>query len=438
MRSVVRIGVGVTGLAAVAALLGGGGGAGAQPRPDPIAAAISSAARTGSISASQAQGYSATAAAAARALAGLLGVRRRELASELRIVRQIALRGALTPARMPFVFLTLERNVEWWSRRGPPAPGSPGEPLARGRHCKSPRASSARVAFPGSGIVFEYYPGLGLQLQVNGTFGTANALLAQGTPTAVAAAARTLDEMRPLAAARGGALTWEYEFPFEHARPPWTSALAQGTAIEAYTRAAARLARPDYLDFARRLVGVFQHSPPAGVRLRLTGGDWFLLYSFSPHQLVLNAHLDAVVALYDLARATADPAVGRLEREGLRAARSHIHRFDTGRWSRYAEGGGEASLDYHVLNLELAGALCRRTGEPAICHAWQSFTRQLDRRCPPAARRHPPGSGRPGAGATGPTGPTGATGPVDSTGSGSAQPGPQGPPGPVPPLPPIP
>jgi hypothetical protein len=44
---------------------------------------------------------------------------------------------------------------------------------------------------------------------------------------------------------------------------------------------------------------------------------------------------------------------------------------------------------YHVLNRDLARALCRRTGERAICHAWHSFTAELERRCP---RVRPPQS----------------------------------------------
>jgi hypothetical protein len=236
-------------------------------------------------------------------------------------------------------------------------------------------------------------------------------------------------------------LTWEYEFPFGGAQPPWTSALAQATGVEAYTRAAGVLPRPDYLDFARELSVLFEHRPPAGVRLPLPGSNWYLLYSFPPHQLVLNAHLDAVVALHDLAQSSGDPVVARLERSGLRAARRHIGRFDTGRWSRYAQGGGEASLNYHALNLELAQALCQRTADRSICRAAGDFAHQLDRRCPLRADLRPPPRGRqPGSGptgASGPAGPTGATGPTGAEGGGQGGPGPA-PPGNGLPLPPIP
>src|ERR1700754_3741508 len=63
---------------------------------------------------------------------GVHGVRRREVASVLRIAGEIAKRGDLTTGRMPAAFLTLERNAEWWAVNGPPAAGSPGENGARG------------------------------------------------------------------------------------------------------------------------------------------------------------------------------------------------------------------------------------------------------------------------------------------------------------------
>ena len=365
----------------------------ASARPahrDPVRAALAAAQAAGAIDAAHARAYRATYGKAVGALPALGGVRRRELRGALRIVRDIARRGALSAERMPLAFLTLQRNVEWWTSHGPPTAGSPGEKDVRGRRCKplrQLRARAARVSFPRSGLVWEYYRGLGLQLHINGTFAAATSLFQTNVPTKTAKAAQILDEMRPLATHRGGALTWEYFFPFGGGRPPWGSGLSQGTALEAYLTAAILLGRPDYLQTAHLLVRLFALRPPAGVNVRLArDGSWFALYTFAPGAHVLNAQLNAVTALHDLAAATHDPRASALAREGLRAARRHIARFDTGRWSLYAEHGPLADLNYHVLNRDLARKLCRRTGARAICKAWHSFTAELERRCPRASR----------------------------------------------------
>jgi D-glucuronyl C5-epimerase C-terminus len=384
--------------------LGACGPAAASARaagPDPVRAALAAARAAGAIDQARAQAYGATYGGAMGALPALDGVRRRELRAAVHIVRDIARRGALTAERMPLAFLTLQRNVEWWTVHGPPAAGSPGEKDAQGRRCKPLgrlRARAARVSFPGSGLVWEYYRGLGLQLHINGTFAAATSLLQTKVPEAMARGAQILDEMRPLASHRGGALTWEYFFPFGGGRPPWGSGLSQASAIEAYLAGAILLGRPDYLQTARDLVGLFALRPPAGVNVRLArDGSWFALYTFAPGAHVLNAQLNAVTALHDLAATTHDPRASTLVRDGLRAARRHIARFDTGRWSLYAEHGPLADLNYHVLNRDLARSLCQRTGERAICKAWHSFTAELERRCPRVS-----GSGRMAARQAGP------------------------------------
>jgi len=126
--------------------------------PDPVRAALGEAQAAGAIDAAHAQQYGATYAIALGTLPGLRGVRRRELHGAVHIVRDIAARDALTAERMPLVFLTLQRNVEWWTAHGPPTPGSPGEKDARGRRCKPLhrlRARVARLSFPGSGLVWQ-------------------------------------------------------------------------------------------------------------------------------------------------------------------------------------------------------------------------------------------------------------------------------------------
>ena len=368
---------------------------------DPVLVALGHASLTLQITPQQSSQWRADYRRAVLTVASLpKGQRRNELGAVVRILRGIAARGALAPDVMPMAFLTLERNTEWWSAHGAPASGgSPGEKGAQGRKCKPLRfpkrkkkhkkAHAARLSFPGSGVVFQWYPGMGLQVQVNGTFAEVNTLFAQNTPESIAAARDTLDEMLTLATRRGGAITWEYLFPFSGAQPPWTSGLSQATAIRAYLRA-------NRVGVARAAGALFGVRAPLGIRVPLgRDGDWYALYSFAPGALVLNADLNAVIALHDLARISGDPQTAALEAAGMRALRRRIKSFDLqGVWSRYEEGGPPADLNYHVLNRDLAGALCRRTGEAAICRASDSFARELERRCPtattPRERSAPP------------------------------------------------
>jgi hypothetical protein len=371
----------------------------ADAATDPVVATLARAELTLQVAPEQESGYVAT-YRRATLVAGALpkgSTRRREMIAVLNIVRGMALRGALAPDVMPMAFLTLRRNADWWSVHGPPTSGgSPGEKGAVGRRCKPLRfpkkkkakARAARLTFPDSNVVFQWYPGSGLQVQVNGTFAAINTLFAENTPESRAQARDGLDEMLTLASRRGGAIAWDYLFPFGGALPPWTSGLSQATAIRAYLKA-------NRTGVARSIAALFGVRAPLGIRVPLgADGNWYALYSFAPGELVLNADLNALVALHDLARVTGDAKIAALEDEGMRAARRRIHSFDIqGVWSRYEAGGAPADLNYHVLNRDLAGALCRRTGEAAICKASDSFSRELERRCPavtPQGRSAPP------------------------------------------------
>src|SRR5690242_1021147 len=150
------------------------------------------------------------------------GARRLELSGVLRDLDDMAARGRLTASRAPALFLTLQRNVEYWTTR----------PLL---------ANGARVTFPPSQLVWQHYAGHGLQIQWLGTFGALNAFAKTKRKNAQSDA--LLTEALGLASERAGGLAWEYLFPFDGQRPPWTSSLSQGTGLQAMARAAVRLGR---------------------------------------------------------------------------------------------------------------------------------------------------------------------------------------------------
>jgi len=289
------------------------------------------------------------------ATADLEGTRRTELKAVVKAIKGVAARRELTRSRLAPLWLILERNREWWtSGAAIPAPGG-------------------RVGFEGSEIVWQYYPGQGLQLQVLATFGKLNALWADGRRSRMGA---LLDEMLPLAAERAGGLAWEYYFAFGGGRAPWASGMAQATGLQALARAANRLNREaEVFPVLARAVAPFERDAPTG--LRDPGADHYLLYSFKPDLRVLNGFLQTLIGLHDYARITGDATAQALYEAGERQAEREVPRHDTGAWSLYSDGGAESTLSYHQLVTDFLDGMCRRTGAEVYCATRDRFTAYL-------------------------------------------------------------
>jgi hypothetical protein len=285
----------------------------------------------------------ATYADARRLLRKLNGARRSALGAVLSNVDAIAARGDMTASRLPELFETVARNRQWWASG----------PLLR---------YGQRVSFRGSPLVWQYYTGEGLQIQWLGTFGKANALWKIKTKDAEL---RTLlDAALSLAAQRAGGIAWEYLFDFDGGHPPWASGLAQGTGIQALSRAALRLNEPRYFEAARSALGIFRTAPPSGVRVPTEHGAHYLIYSFAPQMRVLNAFTQALNGLHDFA-AMANDAEGRaMFAAGESELRVALPAYDTGAWSRYSLTD-EADLGYHKLARDFLVSLCTRLQEDA-------------------------------------------------------------------------
>ena len=325
--------------------------------------------------------YRAVYSGARSAKRALSGRRSLELGSVIATLERIAREKQLFSSRMPALFLQLRRNTEFW--RAQDFPSAP--PSAAPEPCQRPSSGvgGARVTFPGSAMVFQYYPGNGLQLQPLANFGKANGLYnacvkPSGTvPCKMDELRALLDEMLETASRRGNFTAWEYFFQFGGGTPPWASGLAQGTGIQALARAAKLLDEPRYLKAARSAVGLFEARTPLGVRLPLKGGNHYLIYSFDPGLQVLNGFLQALNGLHDYAKLSGDARALALFRSGDRRARIEVPMFDTGAWSLYARRGRESSLDYHRLVRDFMNGLCDRTKASTYCETTERFSRYL-------------------------------------------------------------
>jgi len=282
------------------------------------------------------------------------GVGKSEMRAVIATVEDMAARRKLTASRLVPLWLTLNRNLEWWTA---------GRSLGSG----------ARVEFAGSELVWQYYPGQGLQLQMLGNFGKLNGLWGSRQNAKLEF---MLDELLPLAADRAGGVAWEYYFNFGGGRPPWVSGLAEGTAVQALSRAAKRLHREaDVLPIAKQALAVFRKRTPTGVRVPEEAGDHYAIYSFAPSLRVLNGFIQSLVGLYDYARLSKDPEGTELFQAAEPEARREVPLYDTGAWSLYSRGSSthESSLSYHDLLLGFLANLCERTDTAVYCTAADHF-----------------------------------------------------------------
>ena len=315
----------------------------------------------GEISAAEYGSDHAVLEAAIHTAARLRGTRAVELYSILTNLHDMALAGELTPSRLPALFLTLDENRKWWSTG----------PLL---------ASGQRVQFAGSLLVWEYYPGQGIELQVLGSFGEADGFYTGGASD-YPELQQLISELIPLAVDRAGGLAWEYYFRFDGGRPPWVSAMAQGTALEALTRAYEAFQNPSYLTTATQALPLFSAPPPVGVRVATRLGARYLQYSFAPRTSIINAFLQSLIGLYDFAHVSGNPVALQLFNAGNAEALAEVPHFNIGAWSLY-QPGDEDPLSYHELVTGFLQELCSRTQAPVYCTTAADFEKDLT--TPPA------------------------------------------------------
>jgi hypothetical protein len=331
----------IVALAVALASLGASRSFAAPSRGPTVYGALQALQRSGQLTAEAYGQDSATYTAALSATRRLSGTRRAELASVISNVQQLAAAGELISSRLPALMLTLEANTQWWSHE--PLPGA-----------------DQHVSVPGSHLVWEYYPGQGIEIQWLATFGEANGYYDNGHENEELR--EVLEEAIPLATQRAGGIAWEYFFHFDGGSPPWTSGLSQGTALQALARAYSRLHEQALLTAAKQALGIFQAPPPQGVRVAQPAGTLYAEYTYAPTDRILNGFIQALNGLYEYAKLTGDPLGRELFEQGDAEARAITPSYDTGAWSKYDQYS-ESNLNYHELLAEFLHGLCQRTNE---------------------------------------------------------------------------
>jgi hypothetical protein len=305
-----------------------------------VTAALQRLEKSGSITEAQYRQYQGGYSAAKSSLRKLSGTRAAELGAVLANVEAMASSGLLSPSRLPVVFTTVERNRQWWTTERLPG-------------------AAQRVSFAGSEIVWEYYPGQGIEIQWLATFGEANGYFLSKQTTALK---QVLNEAIALATRRAGGIAWEYMFRFDGGVPPWTSGLSQGTAIQALARGWSKTHEAQYLTAAQQALGIFKTGPSQGVRVTTPAGAHYLEYTYAPSERILNGFIQSLVGIYEYTKLTGDPVGQQLFEAGDAEARAEVPRYDTGAWSMYDQSS-ESNLNYHELLAEFLEHLCEKTGK---------------------------------------------------------------------------
>jgi D-glucuronyl C5-epimerase C-terminus len=328
-------------------------------KPDPVLTTLSALQARGGQTASDATGWRRLYNQGKIAARHLRGSAQANMKGVLANLTSLAKRRLLGDRAFP-AFLVLQRNIEWfWTDR------------------KGPATYGTRTTFPGSQIIYEFYPGSGWQLQPLANFGHLNGLLKLKRPRAGQLESYA-DELLQTAVTRHGFLAFEYYFPWSGGAPGWVSGMATATGMQALSTLGKRDGDARYVDAAHSMLGVFNSGPPWGIRLSLPQGLFFLQYSQDPSLLVGNAYAQSILGLDVYATNSGDTTAAGLVSQAVSAARQILPLYDTGAWSLYyrtrSRPGHESDLSYHELFGSFLDEMCQRWQAP-FCDMAANFHR---------------------------------------------------------------
>jgi hypothetical protein len=278
----------------------------------------------------------------------LTGARQLPLTNQIRTIDTLTKKNRLTADRVRPLFTQLQVNVDWFRTRGPAAVGT-------------------RSRFGDSRIYYQYFAGWGWQFHPLANFSQLNAVWTDKSSAARRALSKYAYELIGFGVNRGGALTWEYYFPFSGSPAPFISSISQGTAIQALARSGDALQDPNITAAATAAAKSFNVAAPTGLRTPLAGGLYFAGYSGNKKEVIFNMFAQALDGLHDYAKIAKDADAQAVYEQGLVAARAIMPKSDTGAWSLYELGGLESNLNYHQVLVEFLKRLCEDTGEAEFC-----------------------------------------------------------------------
>ncbi|MBJ7459566.1 MAG: hypothetical protein JHD02_10295 [Thermoleophilaceae bacterium] len=288
----------------------------------------------------------------------LTGSRQLPLTNQLRTIEALARKNRITADRVTPLFAQLQVNNEWFATRGPAAVGT-------------------RARFGESRIYYQYFSGWGWQFHPLANFSRLNAIWTDKSAGARRSLSKFAYELIGFGVNRGGALTWEYYFPFAGSPAPFISSISQGTAIQALARSGEALKDANITNAATAGSRAFDVAAPTGLKISRDGGLHFLGYSGNRNLIIHNIFAQALDGLHDYATITDDAGARAVYERGLIAARVELPQADTGAWSYYSLGGAESNLNYHRELIEFMFRMCENTEEALFCNLHARLTSYL-------------------------------------------------------------
>lgn len=164
----------------------------------------------------------------------------------------------------------------------------------------------------------------------------------------------------------------------------WPSCLGQGQGISFLVRMYALSGKEAYLAASLRAAAVMKRSVTAGgVRLTLNdGSEWLEEYPSPKPSLVLNGHIYALLAFYDLWLATADSAWLREYELLTSSTAAQLRWYDDAGWSLYDRAGralaNVASSVYHsrhIVQLEVLQQISPKPDFQRYIERWRNASR---------------------------------------------------------------
>ena len=200
--------------------------------------------------------------------------------------------------------------------------------------------------------------------------------------------------------AREGGLSggWFEPFDYPHTfdvRGPWLSAMAQGQCSSLLVRLHRETGDDEMAEAARHGLGpMLVPASAGGVESELEGDPFPEEYPTDPAAHVLNGAIFALWGYYDVWKGLADDRAGDAFRTGTEALAKHLHRWDTGYWSRYDLYPhpvlNVASPAYHVLHVTQLNALsaqAHHTEIDRVLGRFQDYSKSPVKRARARARK---------------------------------------------------